>query len=386
MIQAKDFSKRENFPGRSGNMFDIALHSAMELENIPAGLFFLFLVGISLFGYYINGLNCLILVVFFIFDWISISLLPKYRRSYGPIKPQVLLLAVFRLLPVLFTVPTIWIYLELLGCILQIYAFWIEPYQIKVSHERIETHKLSTGSIFRILHIGDLHLERHSIREDRLNKIIMELAPDVILFSGDYLCLSSIRDKAAWGDLQTVLKEWQAPNGIYGVTGSPAVDLPENFPELLRNTPVRLLMDEIAILEKNGDFIQVIGLKCTHKPHVDIPRLQKMIETLEPGFRILLHHSPDIAPQIVDGNIDLHLAGHTHGGQVCLPFFGPIFTGSLYGLEFKSGRYLMNNLILYITRGIGLEGLSAPRVRFLCPPEVVMWDIVGKKPENKHEY
>ena len=92
----------------------------------------------------------------------------------------------------------------------------------------------------------------------------------------------------------------------------------------------------------------------------------------------MLHHSPDIAPHISDDSIDLQLAGHTHGGQVCLPFFGPLFTGSLYGLKFKSGKYVMNNLVLYITRGLGMEGLSAPRVRFLCPPEIVVWEITGK--------
>jgi predicted MPP superfamily phosphohydrolase len=341
-------------------------------------VFILLLASLSLLGWYVNGLNCLYISVFFLFDWISISLLPRYRRSFGPKKPQVLLLAFFRMIPVMFFGPAIWVPLEILGCLLQVYAFWIEPYQIRITNQTLETTKLPTGSHFHILHLGDLHLERHSVREDRLNRLITELSPDAILFSGDYLCLSSVRDPKAFADLKQVLQGWTAPLGVYGVTGSPAVDLPENFPGLLEGTPVQLLKDKSVILKKDNAAIEVLGLECTHMPHEDHPRLQTMLTEIQPGFRILLHHSPDLAPHIQEMDIDLQLAGHTHGGQVCLPFIGPLFTGSLYGLTFKSGRYQLKNLTLFITRGIGLEGLSAPRVRFLCPPEVVLWDIIGK--------
>ena len=378
MIEAKDFSNLKRFPGETGNIFDIVLHKAMHLENIPDVLFLLALSTGSLAGFPLNGWLCLFVVFFFIFDWISIANLPKYRRSFGPIKPPVLMLAFLRMIPVIFTPPAIWIPLEVLGCFLQVYAFWMEPFDIRISRQQIVTSKLPVGVSFKLLHLGDLHLERLSIREEKLNQIIKDENADAILFSGDYLCLSSIRDKQSWLDLKQVLQEWNAPLGAFGVTGSPAVDLPENFPILLEETPVRLLVDEKVIISKGGAAIQLIGLECTHKPHLDGPRLKKLVDGSREGFKILLHHSPDIAPHISNDGIDLQLAGHTHGGQVCLPFFGPLFTGSLYGLQFKSGKYQLNNLVLYITRGLGLEGLSAPRVRFLCPPEIVVWEISGK--------
>ncbi len=378
VIEAKDFSKQQRFPGQTGNPFDILIHRAVELEKIPGILFVLLLVAAALLGYHVNGLTCLYILPFIVFDWISIALLPRSRRSFGPKKPQVLLLALFRMIPVVFFGPVIWIPLEFLGCVLQVYAFWIEPYAIKTNRQTLETTKLPTGIRFRILHLGDLHLERRSIREDRLNAMIKEMAPDVILFSGDYLSLSSIRDQQSWSELKQVLQEWVALAGTFGVTGSPAVDLPENFPYILEGTPVQLLADKAVSVSKDGAVLNILGLECTHMPHADHPRLEKMLEECPPGFRILLHHSPDLAPHIQDMDIDLQLAGHTHGGQVCIPFFGPIFTGTLYGLTFKSGRYQLKNLTLFITRGLGLEGLSAPRVRFLCPPEVVLWDITGK--------
>jgi hypothetical protein len=89
----------------------------------------------------------------------------------------------------------------------------------------------------------------------------------------------------------------------------------------------------------------------------------------------LLYHSPDLAPLAAKFDIDLQLSGHTHGGQVRLPFIGALFTGSLYGKRFEMGRYQLGKLILFITRGLGLEGAAAPRVRFLCPPEVILWEI-----------
>lgn len=378
MIKAKDFSKRDKFPGLTGNIFDLILHRAMDIERIPSALFILILLAVSLLGQSANGWKSLGLLAFFGFDWVSIAHLKRRRRSFGPTKPQVLLLSILRVIPVLFFGPMVWIPLQILGCLLQIYGFWVEPFKIHVSRESLTTDKLSLGTGIQILHLGDLHLERLSIREELLNRLILELRPDMILFSGDFLCLSSIRDLDAWKELQKVLGEWFAPLGIFAVTGSPAVDLPENFPEILNGTPIRLLDNEKVEISVKNDKVQVIGIACSHKPHEDFPHLKRLVQGYDSGFKILLHHSPDLAPNACELNIDLQLSGHTHGGQVCLPFIGPLFTGSLYGLTFKSGRYFLKKMTLFITRGLGLEGLSAPRVRFLCPPEVVVWSITGK--------
>lgn len=377
MIEAKDFSDREKFPGLTGNIFDVILHRSMEIEKIPSFLFFICLIAIALLGQPVNGSKSLGLLAFFCFDWVSIVYLERRRRSFGPIKPQVLLLAMCRSIPLLLWEPPIWIPLQLIGCFLQVYAFWIEPYKIQISREILESEKLSPGTILRLLHVGDLHLERLSIREEMLNRLISDLNPDIILFSGDFLSLSSIRDRNAWEELKNVLNQWDAPLGVFAITGSPAVDLPENFPALLQDTRVKLLDDKVAEIKINNDTLQIIGLSCSHKPHQDFPMLKNLVNGIKTGFRILLHHSPDIAPNARDLDIDMQLSGHTHGGQVCFPLIGPIFTGSLYGLAFKSGRYFMNGMTLYITRGLGLEGLSAPRVRFLCPPEIVLWEITG---------
>ena len=70
-------------------------------------------------------------------------------------------------------------------------------------------------------------------RERQLNRLIQELQPDLILFSGDIINLSYVEDPVAWQEAREILGEWQAPAGVYVVTGSPAVDLEHVFPQLV---------------------------------------------------------------------------------------------------------------------------------------------------------
>jgi predicted MPP superfamily phosphohydrolase len=101
------------------------------------------------------------------------------------------------------------------------------------------------------------------------------------------------------------------------------------------------------------------------------------------SFNIFLYHSPDLAPLVQNNGFDLQLSGHTHGGQVRLPFYGAIFAASLYHKAFETGRYLLGQMTLYVTRGLGMEGGIAPRVRFLCRPELIIWEISGKRPNSE---
>jgi hypothetical protein len=81
-------------------------------------------------------------------------------------------------------------------------------------------------------------------------------------------------------------------------------------------------------------------------------------------------------PQAVELGIDLYLCGHTHGGQVRLPVIGPLLTSSHLGREYVMGHYQVGQTHLYVSRGVGLEGLSAPRVRLLAPPEITLLTLL----------
>lgn len=317
--------------------------------------------------------------MFFCFDWFLITLLPKYNLSFGPVKVSTLWLAALRI-PFAW-LPTGWnLGFEIAGTLLVIYGFLIEPFRIDIHHETLHTDKLSTISSIKVLHLGDLHIERTTKRELMAIQKIEQLKPDLILFSGDVLNLSYLSDPLAQADAIAFFMRLSAPYGVYGVTGSPAVDSPEFFKRLAAETPLCWLNNEVAEINTPAGRINIIGLSCSHNPDLDEIKLEGLVEQANKsnhGVNLLLYHSPDLAPNASQFNIDLQLSGHTHGGQVCLPIFGPFYTGSLYGKIFKAGRYLVNGMPLYITRGLGMEGAIAPRVRFLCPPEMIVWEIKG---------
>jgi predicted MPP superfamily phosphohydrolase len=374
-LQPKDFSGLSRFPGRSGNPFDVVLHRAESLQDIPWPVFGLILLALSLLPRFsLIGEN-LLLLAFFLGDWGLIAALPRAGRSFGPPKPPALVLAALRLLPALFF-PQWWVFsLQILGTLLALYGFWLEPTHLHLTRQTLFSSKTSSNQPLKVLHVADLHVERVTARERKIAEIVAREHPDLILFSGDFLNLSYLQEAQAIRDVRALFSSWSAPLGIYAVTGSPAVDLPESVAAILRGLNVTRLDNQLVDIRFNTDTIHLIGVTCSHMPFKDALVVKSLLPIDDDCFYLLLYHTPDLAPEAARLGIDLQLSGHTHGGQVCLPLLGALFTGSLYGKTFESGRYRLGKMDLYVSRGIGMEGAAAPRVRLLCPPEVILWEI-----------
>jgi len=373
-----EFSDRNTFPGTEGGPFEIIVSAGEKIEAIPSVLFaFLLLVLASLIQYG-NWEQALILWAFQLGDWALLRALPRSRISSGPAKPPILLLALLRLPFALLPTPWWWM-AQGIGTALVIYGFWIEPRRITLAHQQFRSEKLDPEASLQILHFGDLHLERLGPREKRLMALLEELHPDLILFSGDILSYSTIEDPAAWADARCVFEKLSAPLGVYFVPGSPPVDREDILPHILDGLKIQVLNEKLIQIEHHGGVIELIGLSCTHKPFEDGPRLEALLRGKSDALSILLYHTPDLAPIAAELGIDLQLSGHTHGGQVRLPLFGALYAASLYGKRFESGRYEVGEMTLYVTRGLGMEGKGAPRVRFLCPPEITLWEITGEE-------
>lgn len=395
----RDFSKRTKFPGNSGNNFDLLFKPIDATEGLIAPFFALLLLGIAFVAARFDWVTALILFAFFVGDWLLLSMLPRTGRSFGPSKPPVFLLALFRV-PFVFLPSPWWIVAELIGTALVIYGFWIEPHRLTLTNETLNSPKLGFSTPLRILHLADIHVERITLRERLMLDMVKALAPDVILFSGDFLNLSYTEDPLAHEHARSLLVELDAPMGVYAVSGSPAVDPPDVVTQLLEGTCIRWLRSERAVIEYEGKQIEIVGLDCTHKPFIDGPNLletlsgkngsdastnrhyaagEEIIDSqptkLETPFRILIYHTPDLAPEAAQAGIDLQLSGHTHGGQVRIPYYGAVYAASLYGKAFESGRRHVGDMTLYVSRGIGLEGGGAPRLRFNCAPEVILWEL-----------
>ncbi len=378
-LPPRDFSKNTSLPGTLGNPFDVILHKLEDIQRIHPIFYLVMIIGMSfLFGRFDRD-RSITLLVFIIIDWILLAALPVFGKSFGPPQPPTLMLAFMRGFFMLILPFPPAIILQIIGVVLVVWGFWLEPHKIHITRETLTTKKMPEGQCMRLLHLGDLHIERITKREIQLQRCIDMLKPDIICFSGDILNLSFLHDETAHSDAHKVISGWQAPLGVFGVSGSPAVDLIDIFPSLVGGTPLRWLNNQSELLSPNPFVhVRITGLTCTHNPNLDIPSaLELTNHSISEEFTVLLYHSPDIAPALVSTGVDLQLSGHTHGGQVRLPFFGALLTGSLYGRSLQSGRYALAKLTLYITRGLGLEGAGAPRVRLLCPPEIIIWEIKG---------
>ncbi|MGC9468851.1 MAG: metallophosphoesterase [Anaerolineae bacterium] len=325
-------------------------------------------------------------VIFFSGDWAFLAWLPRTDRSWGPVTPPLLGLALVRAL--LFILGAlVWrgplglgvtgiVNLVLTG--VAFYATWIEPCRIQLTQETYTVSAWRAGTTIRVLHISDIHYEGLSLRERRLMDLVEEQAPDLIVLTGDYLNLSSVYDPEAQAGVRDLLGRFRAPYGVYAITGSPVVDIPTVVPRIFEGLPIQWLDDEGVEISVHGQTFWLLGVRNTYHEERDAEALTALAAaTPSDAFRVLLYHTPDLMPLVAETGVDLYLCGHTHGGQIRLPLYGAVATSSRWGKRYEQGRYREKGTTLYVSRGLGLEGLGAPRARFLSPPEVILWEFRG---------
>jgi predicted MPP superfamily phosphohydrolase len=319
-------------------------------------------------------------------NWALLWGLRYTGRSFGPDRPSALALTILfmAIVGILgFLAVPVWLPILFMVGITAVvfYSTWIEPFQLGVTRQSYVTKKWRADApLLRLLQVGDIHVERMTPRERHLNQLIAELKPDVIVFTGDYVNLSNTNDPESEKAIRDIIGEWRAPLGVYCISGTPLVEPLERvkaFTDGLDN--LKLLPNQWISINTPGGALNILGLVVTHDMARDRAQLKKMMLTApKNGLHLLLMHPPDIAPEANDARIDLYLCGHTHGGQIRLPLLGALFSSSQLGNRFIMGRYELGTTTLYTARGVGLEGLGAPRARFMCPPEIVLWEIKGQ--------
>jgi len=259
------------------------------------------------------------------------------------------------------------------GVPIALYATCLEPFRLQtetavihLSASRIGVEPLRIGvlSDIQTAHVTDY--ERSAV--DRL----MELAPDVILIPGDLYQGENLERELP--KLRDLLGRLSAPGGIYLVQGN--TDSPGELARILDGTGVRFLSDELVRVQVGDRKLTVGG--------VGYPSSRGIIQELETDpsvddIRILLAHYPDVLLRISrNSRIDLVVAGHTHGGQVQIPLLGPLITLSRVPRRVAAGGYHnLEGRRIYVSRGIGCERGQAPRIRFLCPPEISLLTLTG---------
>lgn len=258
--------------------------------------------------------------------------------------------------------------LAVIGIICFTYGYFIEPYWIDVKTVTLHTHKLKNTSL-RIVQISDLHCEMKLRNEKKLAGIINPLKPDIIVFTGDGLNL-----REALPVFQETLNQLKASIGKYAVQGNLDVWYRRKL-NLFEHTGFTVLDENSIEISKNGELFFISGVATDNTRTYE----QLLTNLPDTAFSIFLCHYPGLIENLSEFNVDLYLAGHTHGGQVALPFYGALITLARHGKKYEAGKYVVGNTTLYINRGIGMEGGRAPRVRFMSRPEITVFDI---KPAN----
>lgn len=246
------------------------------------------------------------------------------------------------------------------------YALQIEPKRVNVKRLTIPLRRLPPlFDGFSIAHITDLHFggwmngERMTALAARINA----LKPDVVAITGDFA--SRINTTIA-RQLTDSLRELDAREGAYAVLGNHDhwTDV-QAVSDAIREAGIQLMLNQSAMIERDGQHLVLAGVDDIWENRQDLDAALNGVST--DSCIILLAHEPDYADEVVqDGRVDLQLSGHSHGGQIRLPFIGALVLPVL-AKNYNLGLYTIQDLKLYVNPGLGMLD---PPVRFLCPSEI----------------
>ena len=239
--------------------------------------------------------------------------------------------------------------------ILFIWSFFIEPNLLVIKHYKIDTLK-----DVKIVFVSDFHISKYGKKRlERVVKLINKQNPDFVLSGGDFINGKDDEHSLSIEEQVLILKKIKAPfitvlgNHDFWYDKERVVQaLKEGGFVVLSNSNINL----------NGIYLAGVEDVQTGKPDVG-----KALENTG-DVKILLSHSPDIYYDVKE-QVNLILAGHTHGGQVSFPFFGAPTVPSKYGSKFAKRIINETQNTMIITKGVGTSILP---VRFCAVPEIVV--------------
>lgn len=238
--------------------------------------------------------------------------------------------------------------------------------RVSTYRHRVEHHDVGMVGLGRPLDAAwlcDFHYGQF-IREGSVAAWIdatLELTPDLVLLGGDMVDALTPRQH---GPLLDQVARLRAPLGVFAIWGNhDTVRFRSERPRF----EAALLDRGITVLHNRGvlvrDDLYLAGLDDLRTGRPDLRAALADRPARTPC--LLLSHNPDVLPQ-VPTDVDLTLCGHTHGGQVRLPWIGPIVTSSLYGRRFVEG-WVEAPARGYVSRGLGVTQVP---IRINCPPEI----------------
>ena len=260
------------------------------------------------------------------------------------------------------------------------FIFFIYIYKeinsLKTTYYIIKSDKIpSSFKGFKILQISDLHNKSFGENNKKLMKIIFDENPDIVVITGDIINRRYYDDKAVIDFVKSITLK----HIVYYITGNHEVwsnKYHELEPKLIQ-AGVKVLHNEHIKIHKESEFIYLIGIDDPGRGYYDNTEpkftekyLERALKNVnDDGYKILLAHRPEYFSFYVKNDIDLVLSGHTHGGQIRLPFIGSIFVHHqpLFS-KLSKGEFNKENTKMIISGGLGTSRLP---IRTFNIPEVV---------------
>jgi uncharacterized protein len=220
----------------------------------------------------------------------------------------------------------------------------------------------------RILHISDLHLDGYQGFGGRIADAVRGQRFDLAVLTGDFRFYDTGRYQQIGCELDALVPALACRFGVYGILGNH--DFVEMVP-LIEDAGVRMLLNEAVPLRTGGASLWLVGLDDAHFYGLhDCAKALREVPADDP--RIVLVHSPEIIAEAAEYGFGLYLAGHTHGGQICLPGgFAPYVNVRCERHQIV-GAWRYGQMEGYTSAGTGSSGVFA---RFFCPPEIVIHEL-----------
>ncbi len=227
---------------------------------------------------------------------------------------------------------------------------------------------------FTIAHISDLHFGTwmNAERMLRIAERVNRLQPDVVAITGDFVTESW---RGATADITRSLSALCPKEMVVGVLGNHDhhTRRPAEIGEAVRRANVTLLPNTCVAIRRGNATLYLAGVDDIWAQQNDLSRA--LADIPEPSPVVLLAHEPDFADEAATSRrVGLQLSGHTHGGQVRLPFVGALALPWL-GKKYDMGLFNVNGMALYVTRGIGM---IPPYIRINCRPEIALLTLAAR--------
>ena len=262
-------------------------------------------------------------------------------------------------------------------------GFLREPFQLDITRFAVTSSQLPHGfDGLKIAQLSDLHLHRISRAYRTAIDVIGREHPALVAITGDLVdrpeetsaCLSYLSQLCAVARVPVVVVPGNWDHRAFPTRQSIAAW----HQRLQAETGVRVLANQNVVLRRHGDRMWLVGTDDPYFGHADLDASFKGVP--DTAFALVLTHAPEAFEELAQRPAaQLVLAGHTHGGQVRLPFIGALRVPSRYGTRFAHGLYQLGDTLFYVNAGMGMSHLP---IRFLCRPELTFITLTSCVPEE----